>query len=232
MRWSCGARGRVPRRAHRRVSLFCACRDGRPGSPPGAPGGFFENLRGLRVLRIVPRTRRELAEPERPQLPTDRRHAHRDPERFPEPLREVDQPPAHHPVAPGLGSGLHDLRQRRALVRFQRRSLAGRLAVDQTGRPLGVEAHNPVPDDLQPDATDPRRLRPGAAVPDRRKRQQPPNLLRVPTGAGQPTQVIASEVVSKLECSRHGKPRLFSTMNHAATALGIPFVSRAQRELV
>ena len=103
-----------------------------------------------------------------------------------------------HPVAPGLGSGLHDLRQRRALVRCQRRSLARRLAVDQTGRPLGVEAHNPVPDDLQPDATDPRRLRPGAAVPDRRKRQQPPNLLRVPTGAGQPTQVIASEVVSKL----------------------------------
>ena len=158
--------------------------------PPGAPGDFFESLRRLRVLGVVPRPRRELAEAERPQLPPDRRRAHRHPELLPQPLHEVDQPPAHHPVAPGLGTGLHRSRQRRALLRRQRRRLARGLAVDQPVRTFGVEAHHPVPHDLQPDPADPRRLRPAPAIADRRQRQQPPNLLRVPAGSGQPTQII------------------------------------------
>lgn len=77
-----------------------------------------------------------------------------------------------------------------------------------------------------------RPLRPGSAIADRRQRQQPPNLLRVPAGSGQPPQIITSEVNSKLDRRRHGNPRLFSMMNHAATALGIPVVSHAQRGLV
>ena len=177
-----------------------------PGLPPGAPGDFFESLRRLRVLGVVPRPRRELAEAERPQLPPDRRRAHRHPELLPQPLHEVDQPPAHHPVAPGLGAGLHRTRQRRALLRRQRRRLARGLAVDQPVRTFGVEAHHPVPHDLQPDPADPRRLRPGPAIADRRQRQQPPNLLRVPAGSGQPPQIITSEVTSKLDRRRHGKP--------------------------
>src|SRR3954470_13317310 len=40
------------------------------------------------------------------------------------------------------------------------------LAVDQAVRPAGVEPHNPVPNRLQPDAADPRRPGPGAAIVD------------------------------------------------------------------
>ena len=45
---------------------------------------------------------------------------------------------------------------------------------------MGVEPHNPVPNRLQPDAADPRRFGPGAAVVDLGQRQQPPTLTRVP----------------------------------------------------
>ena len=46
---------------------------------------------------------------------------------------------------------------------------AGRLAVAQTVRPLGVEAHYPVPDARQSDVAKPRRLRARAAVLDHRQ---------------------------------------------------------------
>src|SRR3954451_12441988 len=57
---------------------------------------------------------------------------------------------------------------------IQLASVSRGLAVDQAAGAVGVEPHNPVPNGLQPDATDPRRFGPGAAIVDLGYRQQPP----------------------------------------------------------
>lgn len=136
----------------------CACRDAWRGLPPRAPGDFFGSIRRFRVPGVAPRPRRELAEAKRPEVPAHRRLAHRYPQLLPEPLRQVDPPPAHHPIAPRLGTSLHPPRQPRPLLRRQGRHLAGRLPVDQSRRTFRVEPQHPVPHDLQPDPADPRRI--------------------------------------------------------------------------
>lgn len=173
-----------------------------------------------------------LRKAERPQLPAYRRLADRHPERLPEPLREVDPPPAHHPVAPGLRTGLHHPRQRRPLHRRQRRRLARRLAVDQPGRTFRVEAQHPVPDDLQPDTADPRCLGPRPALRDHRQCQQPTHLLCVPTVPRQPAQIVAAQIIPKPDCRRHGKPPLVFRGESRQRAHGNPHVSQKLRPLV
>src|SRR3954462_14229448 len=91
--WSCGARGRVPRRAQRRAILFfwptraSSCHHSSMGAPFGRParivskvaGRFFKSLQRLRVLGIVTGAGRELAVAERAQFAAQRRLADRDP---------------------------------------------------------------------------------------------------------------------------------------------------------
>jgi hypothetical protein len=57
--------------------------------------------------------------------------------------------------------------------------LAGRLAVDQPVRAMGVELHHPVADDLHSDTADPGRLGAGRPLIDRRQRQQPSGLRAI-----------------------------------------------------
>ena len=158
---------------------------------------------------MVLRPRGELAEPHGAQLPAHGRFAHRHAERVPEPLHEIDQPPANHPVEIGLRPGLDGARQRSALLDVQSGRLAWRLPVDQTLRPFGVEPHHPVANDLKPNAADPRRLSPRAAVINRRQREQPPDLLRIPAAPRHPPQCVPGEVASKPNRYRHGKPPRF-----------------------
>jgi hypothetical protein len=75
---------------------------------------------------------------------------------------------------------LDDVHQGLALAVIQLAGVPGSLAIDQTFRAASVEPHNPVPDSLQPNAADPRRLGPGAAIVDLGERQQPPTLSRIP----------------------------------------------------
>jgi hypothetical protein len=166
-------------------------------------------LNGLRILVIVLRPRGKLPEAHGPQFATDGCLARRNAERVPEPLHQIDQPPANHPVQIGLRSGLDRSRQRRALSGVQRGRFARRLAVDQTLRSFGVEAHHPVAHDLQAHAANPRRLGPRSALVDHRQRQQPPDLFRVPAAPRQPPQVLPTEIPSKPDRRRHGKPPRF-----------------------
>ena len=115
----------------------------------------------------------------RPQRAAQRLGADRDAEFLPHPLRQIDQSPAHHAVDGRDRAALHHLRQRLTLGRPQLRRRATRLAVDQPRGTLGVEAHHPVPNDLQRHAADFRRLAAGIAVIDRRQRQQPTGLRPV-----------------------------------------------------
>ena len=61
---------------------------------------------------------------------------------------------SHNPVNRRDRPALEDRRQRRAMRLVQPRRLSGRLAVDETVRPLRIEFEHPVANDLQPNAAD------------------------------------------------------------------------------
>src|ERR1700751_5810100 len=67
-------------------------------SPPDTRRNFFKRLTGGGVLSVMARTRGELAIAQAPQDPAQRLLADRDAEFRIDPLRQIDQPPAHHPV--------------------------------------------------------------------------------------------------------------------------------------
>ena len=111
----------------------------------------------------------------RTQLPAQSPPADRERELVPDPLCQVDQAPAHHIMHGRDRAGLHHPRQGTALIGVEHRAATRRLAVDEPGRPLGIEPDDPVAHDLERDTTDPRR-RPGF-----RPRRSPP-----PPGAAAP----------------------------------------------
>ena len=110
----------------------------------------------MRVLRVVLRSRGELAEPHGAQFPAERLPAHGHPELIPQPLRQIDQPPAHDPVEIGLRAGLDCRGQGRALLRVQERPSPGGLPVDKTPSTVSGEVQKPVRDRRQTDPADQR----------------------------------------------------------------------------
>jgi len=122
------------------------------------------------------------------------------------PLRQIDEPPAHHPVRRRDRARLDSLRQGLALGGIEQRRLAGRLAVDQPRRALGIERQHPVAHRRQSDAADLGRLAARAAVVDRRQRQQPPGLGGVRRPLRQRAQLRRLVILPQPNRSRHGKP--------------------------
>src|SRR3954454_1555149 len=179
---------------------------GPPGSSPTWPGGFFKNLQRLWVLGIRTGAGRELAIAERTQFPAQCRLAERDLELLPDPQGQILQPPANHAVDRRHRPPLDDVHQGLALAIIQLAGVPRSLAVDQASRATGVEPHNPVPKGLQPDATDPRRFGPGAAIVDLGYRQQPPTLTRVPARFRQCPKLGRIIVGAKGNPWPHGEP--------------------------
>jgi hypothetical protein len=105
----------------------------------------------------------------------------------------------HRPTLDNVHQGL-------ALAVVQLAGVARGLAVDQALRAAGVEPHNPVPDGLQPDAADPSRFGPGAAIIDLGQRQQPPTLTRVPARFRQCPKLGRVIVRAKRNPWPHGEP--------------------------
>ena len=97
---------------------------------------------------------------ERLHLAAHGRLAERDAEFLPDPLHQIDQPPANHPVDGRDRAALDNTRERPTLVVVQLGSVSRRLAADQPVRAAGVEAQHPITNDLKADATDLGRLRP------------------------------------------------------------------------
>jgi hypothetical protein len=91
------------------------------------------------------RTRGELAIAQAAQYPAQRLFADGNAKFRIDPLRQIDQPPAHHPVHRRVRTGVDDPLQGRALLGIQQRHLTRRLAVDQTLRAGRVERQHPVP---------------------------------------------------------------------------------------
>ena len=193
MRWSRSAVGRLPRRAQRRVSMvFWPTRASSchqisiavlAGSLaricPNPAGKFFKILDGKLVLPLVAWSRRYLAKPQRPQFTAHRRLINRNAELFEYPMRQVLSAPTHDTVDRRNRSALNKPSERLSLPVIELGRLACRLAVNQTIRPLGVETENPVTDHLEPDSTDPRRLRATATIVNLSQRKKPPALSSI-----------------------------------------------------
>src|SRR5450631_2092553 len=119
---------------------------------------------------------REFAIAHSPQFPAQSLLGDGDAELFEYPLRQIDQPPAHHAVDRRDWAALDHPDNRLALAIIELAGAPRRLAVQKTVGTPCVETQHPVPDDLQTNAADLRRFCPRRAVVDRSKRQKPPSL--------------------------------------------------------
>src|SRR5260370_22282838 len=79
------------------TTLLWACPPPLAGrSHPGSRGSFFERLEGFGILGMMPGARRQPAEPHGPQFPAQGLRADRHAKLLEHPLRQIDEPPAHH----------------------------------------------------------------------------------------------------------------------------------------
>ena len=157
---------------------------------------------------MMARTRRELVVAHRAQHPAERLLADRNAELGIDPLRQIDETPAHHPVHRRVGTGFDDPLQGRTLLGIQQWHLTRRLAVDQPLRAGRVERQHPVPHRLNPDAADPGRFAARSPVIDRRQRQQAPGLVRVSRRLRQRAQLSCVVIFAQPHWRPHGALRL------------------------
>ena len=94
----------------------------------------------------MPGPRRELAIAHFAQDAAQGRLRDRYPELFPEPLRQIDQPPAHDTMHGRDRSSVDQRAKSPSMLIAEQGWLAGRLTVEQARRSLGVEPHDPVAD--------------------------------------------------------------------------------------
>ena len=157
-------------------------------------GSFFKILDRTRRLSIVARSGREFAVAHGPEFPAERLLGDRDAEFLEYPLRQVDQPPAHHAVDRRDRTTFDYPGERLALAGVELGWLPRRLAVQETVGPSRVEAQHPVPDDLKADPADLRCLHARRAIIDCRKRQKPPSLRAILRLPGQSTQLRRTKI--------------------------------------
>ena len=136
-----------------------------------------------------------------------------------DPLRQIDQPPAHHPVHRRVRTGLDDPPQSRALLSIQQRHLTRRLAVDQPLWAGRVERQHPVPHRLDPDAANPGRFAARPPLIDRCQRQQTPGLVRIPRRLGQRAQVLRVVILPKSHRQRHDTLPPYAMVKHTRGGL-------------
>jgi hypothetical protein len=147
---------------------------------------------------------RELAKVQGAQLAAQRLLGDRDPELLPDPLHQVDQTPAHHPVNGRDRALLDHPLQGRALLAIEQRLGARGLAGPEPFRSRGVEVQHPVAHDLQSDRTDPGRVRARSARVNGRQGQQPTGLVGITRALGQPAQLRGIEVGTERDRGGHG----------------------------
>src|SRR5262249_39452692 len=118
----------------------------RGGRAPGTPNKLPKGERALVKL--------DEAEAQVRALKSERLLGDRDAEFLEDPLRQIDQPPAHHAMARRDRAALDHAGDGPPLKVIELARLTRRLAVQESVRPASVEAQHPVPDDLKPDAAD------------------------------------------------------------------------------
>lgn len=142
-------------------------------------GSFFECRKVLRVLTVVPRALADVREPQPAQQLANRPLVVIDPKAALDQHLQIDAAPAYDPIRLGVRSRLNKARKLTLLLSGQPRRRTGRLAVDHSRRPYGIEPVHPVPKRLPAHAAQPRRRRPAHPLVNRGNRQQPPHLASV-----------------------------------------------------
>ena len=176
---------------------------------------------------MMTRSGGQLAVAHRTQFPAQCLLGDADPEFLPDPLAQVDQPPAHNAIN-RRGRAAFDRRpQRRAVCLVQLRRLAGRLAGDQPVRTMGVELDHPSSNDLQCHPADRRRLGPPRPVIDSGQGQKTARLRRIlctPCNGAQARRIKIGP-----QRDRHGEPPSFATLESDSRRSGNPPATRSQR---
>src|SRR6202035_5396365 len=197
-----------------------ARRPSRARSRPGARESFFKILDRALSLLVMTGTSRELTISHGAQFPAQCLLGDDDAEFLEDPLAEVDDPPAHDAMHGRDRAALEYRGERGAVRAVQTRRLSGRLAINQPSRPMGVELHHPIANDLERHPADFRRLGPARAVVNRRQRQKPPGLrpiLRPPRGSPHHPRIKISP-----KWNGHGEPPALATLNQTHADSGIP----------
>lgn len=109
------------------------------------------------------------------------------------------------------GPALHNRRQGATLLIVEPPGSAGRLAVQQSWWPLTIEAHDPVPDDLQTDTAGRCCLGPTVAVINHRRHKRPLGLIGILRRLRQSPQLSASKSFRR----RIGLPWQASSVRHS-----------------
>ncbi len=165
------------------------------------------------------RSGRELPEPHGAQLAAHGLLGDPDPELLEDPPYQIHEAPAHDVVDGRDRPVLDHLTQRLALRIVKKRTVPGRLAVQQTGGSILVEAQDPVPHRLQPNPADRGSLGPRAAAVDRGQSQKPPGLVRIARAAGNTPQLSGVVIGAKRNGSGHSESsKLTATLNHELPA--------------
>ena len=113
------------------------------------------------------------------------------------PLAKIDDSPTHDAMDCRRWTFLDHFHQRGAVRVIELWSLPGRLAVDESVGTMGVEAQNPIADDLESDTTVLRRPASRGAVVDRSESQQPACLRPVLRALGKRPQSTRIIILSK-----------------------------------
>ena len=125
------------------------------------------------------RAGRELAIVHGAQLPAQGLLGDRDAELLPEPLDQIDQPPAHHAVDRRKGTLIDDgLQSLSVLIVEPRRSPWCPAGPEALGSPR-VEAQHPIAHDLQRHTADLSRFGAGGPLIDRGQSQKAPGLIGI-----------------------------------------------------
>jgi hypothetical protein len=191
-------------------------------SSPLSWASFFERLDGPRHLGMMARTGRQLTVAQRPQFTAERLLRHGDLIFLPDPLAEVDDPPADHPVYSRHRAALDHGCQRRTVLIVQTRRLSWRLAVDQPLRAMRVEPEDPIPYNLQGHAADLGCLCAAASVIDHSQRQQPPNLVSILALTRNSAQRRRVKIGPQRYRSPHGEPPPVASFESDHARVGEP----------
>jgi hypothetical protein len=167
-------------------------------------------------LGVMTRTRGQLAIAERTQLAAQRLPGDADPEFLPDPLAQIDNPPANDTMHRRDRSALDDRRQCGPVRVIQPRRLAGRATVDQTVRAATVELHHPVPHDLARYPANAGGLRTCRSIINRCQRQQTACLRRFLALARSRPQTNRIKIISQRNW--HGEPSRIAMLNQTSPA--------------
>jgi hypothetical protein len=162
---------------------------------------------------MVARSCREFAIAHGAQLPAERLLGNRDAEFLEYPLRQINQPPAHHTVHRRDRATLNHAGDGLPLSVIEFGRLTRRLAIEEAIRAPRVEAQDPVADDLEANPANLGRFGPSRPIVNRRQCQQPASLrpiLALPCQNAKPGRI---EVAPQRDRSRHDKPPRFAMLN-------------------